>query len=175
MRWGSVVAHPRDGRRLGGDRGASAVELALVLTLLVFFLFGTIQFGIAYNRYQGLQAAAREGARIAAIGGSESDVRTRVRQAQSLFTPADVQVRIDWSDDDGASWPGSHVVCDDASGSNQCSSTAPPAPCTVAGIGNLVRVTATVPASKRQYDIVIPLWGNQSIRYQTHGAFRCER
>ena len=175
MRWGSVLARIRARGTVGrSERGASAVELALVLTLLVFFLFGTIQFGIAYNRYQGLQAAAREGARIAAIGGSEADIRTRVRQAQSLFNAGHVRVKVEYSDNNGTSWKGP-PICDDASGSNQCSATAPPAPCTVAGIGNLVRVTATVPGSQSEYDIVIPLWGNQSITYESHGAFRCER
>jgi hypothetical protein len=154
------------------ETGASAVEFALILTLLVFFLFGTIQFGIAYNRYQGLQAAAREGARIAAVGGSKGEVRSRVRQAQSLFTPTDVMVRIDYSVDDGASWK--PALCDDQTGNN-CSSLAAPNPCSTAGLGSLIRVRALVDGSSGKYPITIPLFGNQAITYSSTGAFRCEQ
>ena len=157
----------------GREEGAAAVELAIVLTILVMFVFGVIQFGLAFNRHQGLQAAAREGARIASVGGTESDVRTRVRDAQSLFTSTDVLISIDYSTDSGASWPGSQKICDDAT-SNQCNATLAPNPCGVAGMGNLVRVTATVPGSTGKYAIVIPLWGNANVTYSAKGVFRCE-
>jgi Flp pilus assembly protein TadG len=49
------------------DEGAQVVETALALPLLVVIAFGIIQFGVAINRGQGMQAVAREGARIASI------------------------------------------------------------------------------------------------------------
>lgn len=49
------------------ERGAAAVEFALILPLLVMLVFGIIQFSLAYNRTQGLHAAAREGARLASL------------------------------------------------------------------------------------------------------------
>lgn len=157
--------------RLHHERGASAVEFALVLSLLFLLLFGIIQFGIAFNRYQGLQAAAREGARIAAVGGSQKDVQQRVHTTQSLFTSADVQIKIESSSNDGTSW--SSPICDDAS-SNKCTATIGSSPCAEAGLGNLVRVTATVPGSGGKYAIVIPLWGNANVTYTGRGVFRCE-
>lgn len=164
----------RAGRRPGSDeRGASAVELAIVLTVLILFVFGVIQFGIAFNRHQGIQAAAREGARIASVGGFEADIRTRVRDAQSLFDGADVQVAIDFSADNGATYPGGNKICDDAT-SNKCSDSTAPTPCGIAGMGNLVRVTATVPGSLGKYAIIIPLWGNANVTYSAKGVFRCE-
>src|SRR6266567_3995927 len=110
-------------RGRGSERGASAVEFAIIASLLFMIVFGTIQFGIAYNRYQGLQAAALEGARIAAVDGTQSDVESRVRAAQSLFTGSDVQVKIESSTDNGTTW--STTICDDA-GATQCTSAAPP-------------------------------------------------
>jgi Flp pilus assembly protein TadG len=156
------------------EGGAAAVEFALILTLLILLVFGIIQLGLAYNRYQGLQAAAREGARVASIGGSQTDIRDRVRQSQSLFASSDVLVRIDYSTDNGSSFPGP-AICSDSSGSNQCNSPGAPHPCGVAGIGNLIRVTAEVPSSKTQYAIVIPLWGSAATTYSARGVFRCER
>jgi hypothetical protein len=160
--------------RVRGERGAAAVEFAIVSIVLLLFVFGTIQFGIAFNRHQGIQAAAREGARIASVGGTEVDVKTRVRAAQSLFDPADVKITIDYSDNDGVSYPGSNKICDDTAGSDPCSATLAPAPCGIAGIGNLVRVTASVPGASGEYAIIIPMWGNAAVTYTGRGVFRCE-
>lgn len=61
------------------ERGAAAVEFALVLPLLVLLVFGIVQFSIAYNRAQGLHAAAREGARIASLPQTtQGDISARV-------------------------------------------------------------------------------------------------
>jgi len=49
------------------DRGAAAVEMAIVLPLLLFVLFGLIDFGRAYNAQIQLSAAAREGVRLATL------------------------------------------------------------------------------------------------------------
>lgn len=49
------------------DRGAAAVEMALVLPLLLFLLMGMIDFGRAYNAQIQLSAAAREGVRLASL------------------------------------------------------------------------------------------------------------
>jgi Flp pilus assembly protein TadG len=169
-----VKPRPQRGRSTARDEcGASAVEFAIIVSVLFMVIFGTIQFGIAYNRYQGLQAAAREGARIAAIDGTQTDVRDRVRAAQSLFTGTDVQVKIEGSDDNGSTWK--TAICDDASGGSQCNKSVPPTPCQAAGLGNLVRVTATVPGASGKYAIFIPGWGNKNITYSADGVFRCER
>lgn len=155
------------------ERGAAAVELGIVLSVLFLFVFGIIQFGLAYNRHQGLQAGAREGARVASVGATESDIRDRVRKAQSLFAETDVQIAIDFSTDDGLTFPGGNKVCDDAS-SDTCGATTAPSPCGRAGVGNLIRVTATVPGATGKYAIIIPLWGNQKVTFSSVGIFRCE-
>ena len=49
------------------DKGAAAAELAIVLPIFIILVFGIIEFGLAFNRLQGVHAAAREGARIGAI------------------------------------------------------------------------------------------------------------
>jgi hypothetical protein len=60
------------------EKGATAVELALLLPIFVLLLIGMFEFGIAFNHYLYVIHAAREGARLAAVGMySESAVRDR--------------------------------------------------------------------------------------------------
>ena len=58
------------------DRGAAAVELALILPLLLFVLFAVIDSGRLLNAQLTLTEAAREGARAAALGQS-ADTRVQ--------------------------------------------------------------------------------------------------
>ena len=57
-----------------GDRGAAALEFALVLPLLLILSMAVIEFGRAYNTVISLQGAAREGARVLALGNLEPDI-----------------------------------------------------------------------------------------------------
>lgn len=54
-------------RRLRSESGASAVEFALLLPLLVMILFGIIEFGMALYRQSILTNASREGARLGIV------------------------------------------------------------------------------------------------------------
>jgi Flp pilus assembly protein TadG len=64
------------------ERGAAAVEFAIVLPLLILLVFGIVQFGLLYNRQQGLHAAAREGARLGSLPQTtESEIQDRVMDA----------------------------------------------------------------------------------------------
>jgi Flp pilus assembly protein TadG len=59
------------------DRGSAAVELALVLPVLLLLVFGLIDFGRALNAQITLTQAAREGARLAALGQPSVPSRTQ--------------------------------------------------------------------------------------------------
>ena len=67
-------------RRSGrGERGAELVEFAIALPLLLLIMFGIVDFGFLFQRYEVLTNAAREGARLAALPGYvEADVSARV-------------------------------------------------------------------------------------------------
>jgi len=67
------------------EKGASAVEFALILPILIMLVFGIFWFGIAYNNYIALTHAAREGARLAAVNMDEIEgiawFENRVRES----------------------------------------------------------------------------------------------
>jgi Flp pilus assembly protein TadG len=60
------------------DRGAAAVEFALVLVPLLLIVFGMVDFGRAYFYKVTVANAAHEGARASALGDSPGDVQSRV-------------------------------------------------------------------------------------------------
>lgn len=57
------MVRTRRDRRPRGERGATAVELAIVTPLFLMLVMGTLTGGAAYNRKLGLTHAAREGTR----------------------------------------------------------------------------------------------------------------
>lgn len=63
--------------RRGADHGAVAVEFALLLPILMLLIFGLIDFGRALNAQITLNQAARNGARLAAMGRADAATRTR--------------------------------------------------------------------------------------------------
>lgn len=78
--------------RAGGDRGAAAIEFALVLPLLLLIIFATIDFGRALNAQIVLTQAAREGVRLASLGGSQPAVVSRTQGAATGLSPVQVTV-----------------------------------------------------------------------------------
>jgi Flp pilus assembly protein TadG len=78
------------------DRGAAAVEFALVLPLLAMILLGTMEFGYAFFIQSTVAGAARVGVRNYAINWSQASTETNAQitakaLAQSVVpTPADV-------------------------------------------------------------------------------------
>jgi hypothetical protein len=59
-------------------RGILAIELLFALPLLMALLLAMVQFSVLISAQQQVTAAAREAARVAALGGSPQDVRTTV-------------------------------------------------------------------------------------------------
>lgn len=59
------------GIRRKDDRGAAAVEFALVLIPLMLIIVSMINFGQAFFTQISLDHAAREGVRVAALGGTD--------------------------------------------------------------------------------------------------------
>jgi Flp pilus assembly protein TadG len=79
-------------RRLICDRGSELIEFTLVTPLLLLVLFGIVDFGLLFRRYEVLTNAAREGARVAAIPGyTNAQIQQRVTDylnASGLSVPA---------------------------------------------------------------------------------------
>ena len=144
-------------RRGGREQAASAVEFALVLPLLVVLVFGIIEFGLAFGRIQGMQAAAREAARLASLGREVTVEQVQERAYESLpplfASPrSDLVVTVtptafcDFEDDGQGPMPNELVT---------------------------VTVALSTAASDR-YAISIPFVNTGPANYVAEGVFRCE-
>lgn len=70
------------------ERGAVAVEFALLAPVLIMILLGIMEFGRAYNTQLTLTNAAREGVRVMAIDNSRTAARAATKAAASSLNPA---------------------------------------------------------------------------------------
>lgn len=101
-------------RRSRGERGAAALEFALVVPFLIMLLVGTVSTGLVYSDHLGLTNAAREGARYGAAADAASaswatSVQTRVQQTYfnaSGAQPSDDQICVKLVKSDGTLVPG---------------------------------------------------------------------
>ncbi len=87
-----VPGRRRVAARLLGERGAAAVEFALVAPVLLLLLFGIIEFSKAFHNQANLSAAAREGARSMALGHTPAEGRAAVRAAAGGLTLPDARI-----------------------------------------------------------------------------------
>jgi Flp pilus assembly protein TadG len=115
--------------------------------MLVLLVFGIVEFSIAYNRVQGLQAAAREGARVAALPQTtSSDVASRVKSALSgVLNATDIN---------------NATITVTPGGTQPCNGAAPG-----------THVVVTVSANNQ---LSIPLFKTQSLTLTGRGEFLCE-
>lgn len=91
----------------GKEKGAVAVEMAIVLPLLLLILLGIVEFGRVYNVQVSLTQAAREGARYAAINHGEPGLN--VQTATLAAAPALSGLPVTVTDNASSCTSGSNV------------------------------------------------------------------
>lgn len=69
------------------ERGAVAVEFAILAPLLIMLLLGIMEFGRAYNVQVSLSNAAREGVRVMAISNDQTAAKTAAKNAAASLNP----------------------------------------------------------------------------------------
>lgn len=75
-------------RRRPNERGAAAVEFALILPVFVLLIMGMLEFSRAYNAQISISNAAREGARVMAIHDDLAMARGAAIDAAVSLNPA---------------------------------------------------------------------------------------
>ena len=82
---GRITSRPQRGKSClwRCPKGATVLEFALVLPLLLMLACGIMDFGYLYFQLHLANQAAREGARIAATGGTLQNVESSVQNYDS--------------------------------------------------------------------------------------------
>jgi Flp pilus assembly protein TadG len=90
------------------ERGTSLVEFALILPLLVLFIFGTIDFGWAFTQQLAVKHAAREGVRAAVVNNGSAALTNSQLKALIVsrgndidLAPADSHIYLSRTDSNG--------------------------------------------------------------------------
>lgn len=81
-------------RKRHKERGAAAVEFALVVPLLIVLVIGIAEFGRAYHVQTTISGAAREGVRVMALQNSPSNARSTVKAYAPQLNLSDSQIAV---------------------------------------------------------------------------------
>ena len=106
-----MTTHTRNGRssrfkkskkRPLRRKGATLVEFALVVPVLLSLLIGIMEFGWMVKNNLTVANATREGARAAALGKTTSEIQTRINNSMApLSTSSGGSMAFKWSDNNG--------------------------------------------------------------------------
>lgn len=69
-------------------RGATTIEIALILPVFLMMIFGTIQLGMIFMGQAGMSHALGEGARMATIFPTPSDASIKKKMEDDVFKAA---------------------------------------------------------------------------------------
>ena len=95
-----------------GQRGQALVEFAFVFPILLFVLFATVDFGVGLTRWIAVTNAAREAARLGAVGADANAIRQKAIDTSDGVL-ADGVITVAYADVDGDGiGPGDSVVVD---------------------------------------------------------------
>ena len=75
---GSLPGTERRAPAGGKENGAVTVEFALIFPVLILIVFGIVDFAYGINRNTMVNNASRDGARMASLGGTYTEIRDTV-------------------------------------------------------------------------------------------------
>ncbi|HXG82067.1 MAG TPA: TadE/TadG family type IV pilus assembly protein [Sphingomicrobium sp.] len=67
------------------ERGVAVIEIAIVLPVLILFIYGIFQVGILYQANAGMQHALGEGARYATLYPTPTDAQIQAKVQAAVF------------------------------------------------------------------------------------------
>jgi Flp pilus assembly protein TadG len=79
------------------EKGSAMVEFALVIMLFLMLFMGLVEFGRIFHALLTLDNAARHGARVAAIGSSDTQIIAAVKNAAPQLVIRDADITIEAS------------------------------------------------------------------------------
>ena len=151
-------------RRTSDDRGASAVEFALLLPVLTMIIFGIISFGIVFAQQLALGNASRQGARFGAADSTKNCADIVIETSSALANTLAMTVSgVTYQVKRGSSEATATDVC----GSTPLSNTTTK-PCTSSSTTDNLYVRANYTS------VMLTPFVQPSLNLTSAGSFRCE-
>lgn len=140
-------------RRPRGQRGAVAVEFAIIMVPLFLMLIGAIEFGRVYSQLQVYNGGARELSRCLAVQASSTcDPYTRLTDHLGGYpAPPAGSITVTVSGPFGGTGPLGSVTCT-----------------------NQTRGETVTAKWTQNFTLNVPFWQNVTISREIRGVFRCE-
>lgn len=158
------------------DRGAQAVEFALILPVLLIIVMGIINFGYAFSQKLALNQAVREGARKAVVSKTavQADVVTFVRDSTGGLIDDTSLVIVTTKIQSGGPAPAFGAFTDSADDPGDTGDGNTPT-CRnytdAQGMGGQLKVIATYQST---WLVPTPFWDIAAPNFTTEAVFRCE-
>jgi len=76
------------------NKGQALVELALILPILLLFLFGIMEFGRIFGTYLTVTNAAREGSRTAVVGAIDTEIVSVIQNYTTILDSSKLIISI---------------------------------------------------------------------------------
>lgn len=133
------------------NRGAALVEFAIVVLLLLTLVFGIIEFGLAIKDYLTISHAAREGARLASLGGPTGNITTRIDNSAIALDTGSLSITLQTRTGDSGSWTALGNVSD---GTNTYNS---------ANAGDQIQVIVSYPHELTTGSLFAPILGEDGV------------
>lgn len=80
--------------RRDGEKGQNLVEFAMVVPIFLVLVFAIVDFGMGFHAWITVTNAAREGARIGAVGADSATIEARVVDTASSLVAEDLNVTV---------------------------------------------------------------------------------
>ena len=77
-------------------QGLASVEMALVAPIVIVLLFGIVELGLLINTAFSLKQAAREGARVGAVGAVTEEITQRIRDSCLRLNGDELEIELQY-------------------------------------------------------------------------------
>jgi len=88
-------------KKLKGERGQAMVEFAMIVPIFLLLVFAIVDFGMGLYSWITVTNAAREGARIGAVGADSTTITQRVRDTAGSLNNSNLTVTVQNASDQG--------------------------------------------------------------------------
>jgi Flp pilus assembly protein TadG len=80
--------------RTDGEKGQNLVEFAMVVPIFLILVFAIVDFGMGFHAWITVTNAAREGARVGAVGADQATIEARVTDTAASLDGADLLITV---------------------------------------------------------------------------------